>query len=304
MDIEFLLVLQGLREAAGTDVTNFILASSDFLLNVAWVLVALVIYWGFDKVSGRIICMSFGIGSFVNTLVKMTACVDRPYVRDPRVTPPEVAMKGGGGYSFPSGHTQSAASLFGAAGWCYRAHPWFLALMVIFCLYVGFSRLYVGVHTPQEVLCGFALGALAVFCAQRLNTYLAREDARPTLVFVVGLVIGVAAVAFMLLKPYPEESGSASATMNAFMGSSNYFGVLIGWYLEQRFVNFTTDGSARDKAIRIVVGLVLTIGAFNLAGLTSGFVAMELAMALPGFIAGIVALWGAPALSELIISKL
>ena len=304
MDIEFLLVLQGLRDAAGPTVTDIALAISETVGNRLLLLLPLILYWGFDKIAGRMICMSYGMTMYLNSLVKMTACVDRPFARDSRVTPPEGALSSATGYSFPSGHTQYTTSLWGAAGWYYRVHRWFLALVVAWCLLVGFTRLFLGVHTPQDVLCGLALGMLTIFFAYRVTLYLERDDARPNLVFVGGLIIGVAAFLFLLFKPYPEGTEASSITINACLGASYYFGVLIGWYLEQRFVNFSNDGPVRDKVIRVVVGLVLTIGVYNLAGLVSGLGIAELVVFLPAFSAAVVGLWAAPAVSELIISKL
>ena len=77
------------------------------------------------------------------------------------------------GYSFPSGHaTQTAAvsvtlALLGAArttSWPRKVAIW--ATAVVVSLLVGFSRVYLGVHWPTDVLAGFALGSLwAVLCA-------------------------------------------------------------------------------------------------------------------------------------------
>jgi undecaprenyl-diphosphatase len=77
------------------------------------------------------------------------------------------------GYAFPSGHaTQTAAVAVTLAalaatlnGSCARKFAiWTTAALV--CLLVGFSRIYLGVHWPTDVLAGYALGALwAAMCA-------------------------------------------------------------------------------------------------------------------------------------------
>ncbi len=79
----------------------------------------------------------------------------------------------GTGYAFPSGHaTQTAAvavtlAALGAAStgsWTRKVTIWSAAALV--CLLVGFSRIYLGVHWPTDVLASFALGALwAAICA-------------------------------------------------------------------------------------------------------------------------------------------
>ncbi len=77
------------------------------------------------------------------------------------------------GYAFPSGHaTQTAAvavtlAALGAVltgSWPRKVTIWSAAALG--CLIVGFSRVYLGVHWPTDVLGGYALGALwAALCA-------------------------------------------------------------------------------------------------------------------------------------------
>lgn len=61
-------------------------------------------------------------------------------------------------FSFPSGHAVGAAACAVAVGYSLRRW-WKLTLWVI-ALLVGFSRLYVGVHWPSDVLAGWVIGAL------------------------------------------------------------------------------------------------------------------------------------------------
>ena len=69
--------------------------------------------------------------------------------------------------SFPSGHT-SAAFAFAAA--MVAALPWKAGkgAAVAVAVLMGFSRLYVGVHYPTDVLCGALLGLLYGLCAWKL----------------------------------------------------------------------------------------------------------------------------------------
>lgn len=62
--------------------------------------------------------------------------------------------------SFPSGHT--CAAFAAASAWC-RTLPrrWMKIVAVVMAALMGFSRLYVGVHFPTDVLAGMAVG---LFC--------------------------------------------------------------------------------------------------------------------------------------------
>ena len=69
-------------------------------------------------------------------------------------------------YSFPSGHT---ASSFAAASVFYRHLPKQLGIpSVVLAGIIGFSRLYVGVHYPTDVIAGVIMGILLSYMAEML----------------------------------------------------------------------------------------------------------------------------------------
>lgn len=73
-------------------------------------------------------------------------------------------------FSFPSGHTCAS---FAAALVYYRMTPgrWGIPAVILASL-IAFSRLYVGVHYPTDVLAGLVIGAFAAWAAMRLMNYL------------------------------------------------------------------------------------------------------------------------------------
>jgi undecaprenyl-diphosphatase len=88
-----------------------------------------------------------------NTLLKLWFVRARPTLFD-EITRPET-------YSFPSGHSMSAMAVYGAIaavliGLYPRARWLFVTLATVVITGVGFSRIYLGVHWPLDVLAGFA----------------------------------------------------------------------------------------------------------------------------------------------------
>lgn len=69
------------------------------------------------------------------------------------------------GFSFPSGHAIAAATFFPLlAATASRAWPearrWAWAAALLLGFYVGFGRMYLGVHWPTDVVAGWAIGAV------------------------------------------------------------------------------------------------------------------------------------------------
>jgi undecaprenyl-diphosphatase len=65
------------------------------------------------------------------------------------------------GYSFPSGHATTSMALAGAVvalAWGTRWRWWAVAVGAAFTLGMGFSRVYLGVHHPSDVLAGWCAG--------------------------------------------------------------------------------------------------------------------------------------------------
>ena len=93
--------------------------------------------------------------------MKLLCRVPRPWVLDENFTIVEEAREAASGYSFPSGHSQSAVGTFGglAVTGKNKVLRWiFIAIAVL----VPFSRMYLGVHTLWDVLIGSCLALMLV----------------------------------------------------------------------------------------------------------------------------------------------
>ena len=102
--------------------------------------------------------------SFVTTLFKYLVQRDRPPTI---VLDPEPLMDVPTTSSFPSGHTSTS---FACAYVISRLAPRLTVFVFVLAALIGFSRIYVGVHYPLDVLAGAVLG---VVVAKALLTLLA-----------------------------------------------------------------------------------------------------------------------------------
>lgn len=264
MDMEFLLILQQFREGAGKVLSEF-LTKMTFLgeLNTVLVIMA-VIYWCVSKDFGTYLLMGWSGNRLVNGVLKVTACAYRPWIRDARIVPYGNSMTTATGYSFPSGHSMNAASAYGGVV-VRRDVP--RALRVILgavVVLVAFSRCYLGVHTPQDVLVGMAAGMLVMWLTVRLMRWVAEHPQKDLWAAAIGILLAVAVAAYAALKSYPEDYDAAGKLLvdgtkmanDTFKGVGWCMAFLVGWILERRFVNFTTDVPRLQKLTRLAGGLL------------------------------------------------
>lgn len=108
----------------------------------------------------------YSVVQIFNQFLKNTFCVYRPWIRDSRIEPVSGAKSGATGYSFPSGHTASSTGVYGSLGiFCRKNYKLISIFSFILIFLIMFSRNWLGVHTPQDVivafLCGFVLIVLS-----------------------------------------------------------------------------------------------------------------------------------------------
>ena len=168
MDIAYLLWLQKLRLALSSVFDSFSLYVTDFGMWHAALLVIFLLYWCIDKKKGELLIISMSLAQITNSLLMMIFCVYRPWIRDARVEPAGNAKVDATGYSFPSGHSTASTTYLGGASWLYRDHKVLRNCLLTLLVLVLFSRNYLGVHTPQDVLVGTATGVLCVFLGIKL----------------------------------------------------------------------------------------------------------------------------------------
>ena len=160
MDLQYLIWLQELRESANNVLTPFMMNISDFAIFYS-ILIPSFIYWCLNKRNGLYVFFVIVFNGMLASCIKLTACVYRPWIREPKIIPAGDSIRTATGYSFPSGHTTMATAVYGGSALALRK-KWSYILAGLVILTTAFSRNYLGVHTPQDVICGFLLAVFSI----------------------------------------------------------------------------------------------------------------------------------------------
>ncbi|MDN5343684.1 MAG: hypothetical protein PWP28_2564 [Oceanotoga sp.] len=195
-----------------------------------------VIYWGIDKRFGEYIGFSIFSSLLVNNFLKDIFKFNRPIgeenIRSLRV---ETAT----GYSFPSGHSQGAGTFYSSLSFYIRKKTIYFFSFIMIIL-IGFSRLYLGVHYPKDVLVGIILG---VFISYITYFFYYRVLSRNKM-YIILLMIFAPLLLFVESADFYKIYGS-------------YFGFVLGIILEKKYINFNTDIKFIKKFLRIFLGIGL-----------------------------------------------
>ena len=261
MDLQYLLLLQQLRNTAGSWLTPVMMLITHLAVNGSLV-ICVAVFWGLDRDLGYWFIANCLSGLLFNNTLKLTACTYRPWIRCPELVPPAGAIKSATGYSFPSGHTQVASSFYGSCAVRFGKEKKGLAAVCIAMIFLtAFSRNYLGVHTPQDVLAAIASSAVIVFLNRRLFEQIGKDPSFLPKVIAAGCIAAILCILYFALKTYPMDyAGGALVVDPADMKEDGYaaagasLGFLIGTFLETRYVRFTTEGTAAQKILRFVMG--------------------------------------------------
>ena len=253
--MDFLLTLQELR----TPVLDAIILAVTRLGEELFALIPLLLcYWCIDKRLGLRIGFTFFAGGIANQFSKVIFRVERPFVRNPAIIPHESAVGTATGYSFPSGHTTSASSMALAFALSFRKKWWVWLLASAYALAVGFSRLYLGVHTPSDVCVGILM---TLVMALLVDYAFADCDRHPGHVKGWFALCGAVAAAMVIYSGIMVANGTVPAAQakNAFQTGGAAIALLAGLMLENKYIRFTTKAPLGVQVLKFIIGAVLAL---------------------------------------------
>ena len=266
MDIQYLLFLQTIRNSVGDVFNSFCIFITTIAVDYYILVPALIIFWTVDKKKGSKILLSWGTSLAAGSFLKATFCTYRPWIRDSRVRPAEEVLSGATGYSFPSGHSFSAGGFWNSLALCYRKYKSIVYFSIIMLLLTMFSRNYLGVHTPQDVVVGALVSFVCAFAMVKVCDYIEMHPEKDWIVFLVVTIVTIALLCYIGLKSYPKDYldgvllvDPKKMTIDGFKDPGRFYGLFLGWFLERKFIRFSTEGSASQKVSRALIGGLLVV---------------------------------------------
>lgn len=251
-DFTVLEFLQNIRTEALSAAALFASGICSKLLIIA---VFCLLFWCFDKKYAYGLAVSFVFSGLITQGMKIAFAVERPFVRNAAVHPEKRALAGATGYSFPSGHTQTASSLF-----VYTALKTSGIVRKVLCFLAVFavmiSRLVLGVHTPADVVVSFLVTSAVCFAVYRFPFHEKRKSSLK--IAVCGMLGAVALFLFSLFRtkfcgiPFAMAEDSIETAVISFV-----FFVL--YYIENAYINFDVSKSFTANR-RFAVPLKFALG--------------------------------------------
>lgn len=234
-----LVIIKAIQTIRSDALDHAFLAMTSLGNDMFYMLLLPLLYWCVEKHQSLRFLYLFMFSSWLNATAKDFLNQPRPYILDGSV---KIGTTGGPG--IPSGHAQGSLVFWGYLALWVRIR-WFSIFCIAIIMLIGFSRLYLGVHFPTDIIGGWLLGLLLLFPG---NALLEKIEARiaslpaPALL-AIGTIIPIALSPILATKYSVSPLGIAA-------------GISLAILLEKKYVNFEMPRTHREAIIRYLIGII------------------------------------------------
>ncbi|MBQ4333052.1 MAG: phosphatase PAP2 family protein [Clostridia bacterium] len=253
--MDFLYFLEGLRNPVCDAFFSVVTQLGE---ETVFILLGLLFFWCINKWEGYYILTVGLIGTVINQFLKLWFRIPRPWVRDPNFTIVESARAEATGYSFPSGHTQSAIGSFGSiARW--NKHTLLRCLCIAACVLVPLSRMWLGVHTPADVGVSALVALALVFGLYPLIRK--AQTSKKTMRILMGVLVAmtVGFLVFVYVYPFPADidpHNYESGMTNAYKMLGCMLALWLAYEVDTAHTHFDTKAVWWAQILKLFVGLI------------------------------------------------
>ena len=247
--LDILMYLQSIRNELLTGIFTFFTICTE--VPVITVLTAML-YWCINKKAGQRILFALAGSLNINVAVKNIVKMPRPIGTKGLIS---LRTQTATGYSFPSGHTQTATTFWTSMITQFK-NIWIYIIGILMILGAGISRLYLAVHWPMDVIVGWILGIILSILFIKLFDYI--DNSKNYYILVIILLIFGVCTYFVGGEDFYKLFGL-------------YSGFALGYMVEDTYISFSTENKQRKnifskstskiegtkgKILRFIIGII------------------------------------------------
>lgn len=220
--------------------------------------IIIIIYFIYDKKFGKKIIFTLFSSLLINNTLKGLIQYPRPFDYEPSLDP--LNKKTATGYSFPSGHSQIASTVYlGIAKGSKIERKinidkeiiWIISIIIT--ALVGFSRIMLAVHYPKDVLFGIILGILSVYLFFGIYEKYGKKNE-----FLLNIIMLL--IFFPFLFIFNKKTYELSYPFKDFYTVYSLFlGYTLGSLIDNKFVNYSCNTSLKKRIIRTLVSFIIIV---------------------------------------------
>ena len=247
--LDILMYLQSIRNELLTGIFTFFTICTE--VPVITVLTAML-YWCINKKAGQRILFALAGSLNINVAVKNIVKMPRPIGTKGLIS---LRTQTATGYSFPSGHTQTATTFWTSMITQFK-NIWIYIIGILMILGAGISRLYLAVHWPMDVIVGWILGIILSILFIKLFDYI--DNSKNYYILVIIMLIFGVCTYFVGGEDFYKLFGL-------------YSGFALGYMVEDTYISFSTENKQRNnifskstskiegtkgKILRFIIGII------------------------------------------------
>ncbi|MBS4539726.1 phosphatase PAP2 family protein [Clostridium sp. D2Q-11] len=236
-------ILMGIQKLSNPVLDRLFIFITNIGGELFYILALTVVYWCISKNVGAKMFTILVFSVFGNSVLKTVFATERPFMFE-GINP--LYEQSAPGYAFPSGHTQGTTTFwFFTMKKLKKTSIYILGVLII--LLVGFSRLYLRVHWPIDVLGGLAFGILFAVIGEYIIDKITPFKYHILNVFIFSIVIPN-----ILLIIFMSESNLKLIALIS--------GALLGYFIQENRVKFSVKAKIHIQLIKFILGISILLG--------------------------------------------